>query len=173
MQSAETDAFRIRDNTRAVAFVVDEDGNTTVGGAKFVAAPDRFRILDNLGRLAFEVGSDGKTFITDVEILSTVTRVHVLSGIGQSNMSGFGRPVSADLDPADSRIFQYGANSGATSGIRPATVPLDFNGGPNRLSPLTVIAREYVNTLPDGHIVLLVPAAKGSTGLVNDATGGC
>lgn len=88
--------------------------------------------------------------------------VHVLIGMGQSNMSGRAEPISAEIDPPDPRIFQYGANA---TEITEATVPLDMVDAASGISPLTLIAREYVKRLPPGDVILLIPAAKGSSAL--------
>ena len=88
--------------------------------------------------------------------------VHVLIGMGQSNMSGRGTPTSAEIDPPDPRIFQYGAHA---TDITQATVPLDMVDTPSGVSPLTLIAREYVQRLPTGDVILLIPAARGSSTL--------
>jgi hypothetical protein len=88
--------------------------------------------------------------------------VHVLIGLGQSNMSGRAVPVSAEIDPPHPRIYQYGANGAA---ITEATVPLDMVDDPSGISPLTLIAREYLQRIPDNDVVLLIPAAKGGSTL--------
>lgn len=88
--------------------------------------------------------------------------VHVLIIIGQSNASGRGLPISAEIDPPHPRIFQFGANSAV---ISEATVPLDMVDSAYGISPLTLIAREYMQRLPDEDVLLLVPAARGGTPL--------
>lgn len=171
--------LRVRDSNGKQALKVDAQGNVHIGTTAHKASPG-FRITDASGKIALETDENGRTRIYDLAYplqgAAAVTHVHVLSGIGQSNMSGFGRPIGAgyEYNDADPRVFQYGANTGSTSGITAETVPLDFNGAPNGLSPLTVIAREYLEMLPDSHVVLLIPAAKGSTGLANTAASqGC
>lgn len=94
--------------------------------------------------------------------------VHVLIGLGQSNMSGRGLPISDEIDPPNPRIVQYGANA---SEITTATVPLDMVDAESAgldtsaygISPLTLIAREYLQRLPVNDVILLIPAAKGGS----------
>jgi len=178
-KAGSSSSLRVRDLSGKQAFGVDSTGVVSVGPTQHSASPG-WRVRDSAGKVALEVDENGRTHIHDPAFATggqvPVTNVHIISGIGQSNMSGFGRPVGTgyEYNAADPRVFQYGANTGVTTGITAETVPLDFNGAPNGLSPLTVIGREYLAKLPDSHVVLLIPAAKGSTGLANTAASqGC
>jgi hypothetical protein len=176
-KAGSANSFRIRDLVGRVALDVDSAGVVKVGPTQHKATPG-WRVTDSAGKVALEVDENGRTHIYDPAFSTEtpITAVHVISGIGQSNMSGFGRPVGTgyEYNAANPRVFQYGANTGVTTGITAETVPLDFNGAPNGLSPLTVIGREYLAKLPASHAVLLIPAAKGSTGLANTAASqGC
>ena len=86
--------------------------------------------------------------------------VHVFLAAGQSNMSGRGLPSGGAYDPADPRIFQYGAKNRT---FRAATVPLDMHDSATGISPATTFAREYLKTQPRNVSVLIIPAAHGAT----------
>ncbi len=172
-KAGQAGSFRIRDNNGRQAFGVDSAGDVRIGATTHKETPG-WRVRDITGKMAVEVDENGKTHIYDpaFSIEQPVTNVHILAGIGQSNMSGFALPAGGRYDPADPRILQYGALNGPTLGITTATVPLNFNGAPDGLSPLTVIARETIKELSPGHVILLVPAAKGSSGLVYQGSAG-
>lgn len=168
-EARDADIFRVCDITGATALKVTEDGETVIGGTEFRAAGDLYsglRIMDSANSLAMEVRPDGTVFVgqfaTDSASFAAVetSKVHVMIAMGQSNMSGRGEPTDAELDPDDSRIWQYGSGANA---ITQATVPLDMADVPAGLSPITVIAREYLKRLPPGEVVLIVPAAKGAS----------
>ncbi|MFF2243276.1 sialate O-acetylesterase [Arthrobacter sp. NPDC058130] len=89
-----------------------------------------------------------------------VTVLHVFLAAGQSNMSGRGLPAGGAYDPADPRIFQFGAKIRT---FRPATVPLDMHDVATGISPATTFAREYLKTQPPNVGVLIIPAAHGAT----------
>jgi hypothetical protein len=91
---------------------------------------------------------------------SNVGTVHLLIGMGQSNMSGRGIPTNAEIDPPNPRIFQFGSKA---KQITQATVPLDMVDVPSGISPLTFIAREYLQRIPLDEVLLLIPAANGDT----------
>lgn len=164
----DADAFRVLDNQNRVALEVTPTGTTKVGSTEVEHRDyEGLRVYDSEERIAFDVRPDGTTFIgqlsTDSDGRSaSVSTVHVLVGMGQSNMSGRGLPISADIDPPDPRIFQYGAHA---SQITTATVPLDSVDTAYGISPLTLIAREYLRRLPSGDVVLLIPAARGGSSL--------
>jgi hypothetical protein len=69
-------------------------------------------------------------------------------------------------DPADPRIFQYGAK---VRTFRPATVPLDMHDTALGISPATTMAREYLKSQPANVGVLIIPAAHGGTAFTNAA----
>ena len=176
---SDPDTFRVRDITGASVIQVTPDGDAIIGDTTFRAAGkpySGFRVMDSENALAFDVRPDGSVFVGQFASDSdgggylvdrTVAKVHVLIGAGQSNMSGRGEPTDAELDPEDARIFQFG--SGATQ-ITQATVPLDMVDVPAGLSPITVIARDYLLRVPDNEVVLIIPAAKGASVLGTDTT---
>ena len=96
-----------------------------------------------------------------------VTVLHVFLAAGQSNMSGRGLPAGGTNDPADSRIFEYGATDRK---LVKAGVPLDMHDTATGLSPATTFAREYLKAQPDKVGVLLIPAAHGGTGFTTSAS---
>ena len=161
------DAFRVLDGANAVALEVTPEGTTKIGTTEIEHRDyEGLRIYDSEERIAFDIRSDGTTFIgqlaDDSDGSSAPGTVHVLIGMGQSNMSGRGLPISAEMDPPNPRIFQYGANA---SEITAATVPLDMVDTPYGVSPLTLIAREYLQRLPADDVILLIPAARGGSAL--------
>lgn len=166
------DAFRVLDNQNRAAIEVTPTGTTKIGPTEIEHGDhEGLRIYDTEERIAFEIRSDGKVFIGDLADDSAGSSapgtVHVLIGMGQSNMSGRGLPISAEMDPAHPRIFQYGANA---SEITTATVPLDMVDAAYGISPLTLIAREYLQRLPDDDVILLIPAARGGSVLGSDTS---
>lgn len=159
--------FRVLDKFNHLAFEITSGGITTIGTTEIKQTDYKgLRILDKDENIAFDIRPDGKTYIGqfshDSDGGTAITKVHVILGTGQSNMSGRGLPISADMDPLDDRIFQYGANA---SEITQATVPLDSVDAAYGLSPLTVIAREYAKRLPPGEVILLIPAARGGSAI--------
>lgn len=105
--------------------------------------------------------------VAPAQAQATVTVLHVFLAAGQSNMSGRGLPVGGTMDPADPRIFQYGAKIRT---LRPATVPLDMHDTPSGISPATTMAREYLKSQPANVGVLIIPTAHGATGFTNSTT---
>ena len=97
----------------------------------------------------------------------TVTVLHVFLAAGQSNMSGRGLPPGTTDNPADPRIFQYGAKDRT---FRTASVPLDMHDTATGISPATTFAREYLKTQPANVGVLIIPAAHGGTGFTSAAS---
>lgn len=87
--------------------------------------------------------------------------------IGQSNAVGYGPTKDlVYLDPPHPRIWQYGASGGYAGTVIQAMDPLSHNGAASsdRVGHAMNFARDYVKTVPDTRSVLLVPAARGSTG---------
>lgn len=173
--AGDADKFVVMDNAHRVAFQVTDDGETKVGNTAFVSgapyADDVIRIHDSEDRLAFAVNTDGTVFVGQfaddsdgAEALASlaVTGVHVLIAAGQSNMSGRAYPYGAGYDVDNPRVWQFG--SGASE-ITAATVPLDMVDTPSGLSPITVIAHEYLQRLPSTDVVLIIPCAKGASRL--------
>ncbi|CAH0157693.1 hypothetical protein SRABI26_00872 [Arthrobacter sp. Bi26] len=97
----------------------------------------------------------------------TLTVLHVFLAAGQSNMSGRGLPAGSTDDPADPRIFEFGASDRE---LQKAGVPLDMHDIATGLSPATTLAREYLKTQPGNVGVLLIPAAHGGTGFTTAAS---
>ena len=105
--------------------------------------------------------------VAPVRAAEAVTVLHVFLAAGQSNMSGRGLPAGSTDDPADSRIFEYGATGRK---LVEAGVPLDMHDTATGLSPATIFAREYLKTQPGNVGVLLIPAAHGGTGFTTSAS---
>ena len=105
--------------------------------------------------------------VVPVQAAEAVTVLHVFLAAGQSNMSGRGLPHGTTDDPADPRIFQYGAKDRR---FRTATVPLDMHDTATGISPATTFAREYLKTQPANVGVLIIPAAHGGTGFTSAAS---
>jgi hypothetical protein len=89
--------------------------------------------------------------------------------IGQSNMSGRGVPYNARTDPADSRVWQYGASGTYAGVISQAVEPLAQHDTPTGIGPGLGFARWYAASAPTSRRVLLVPAAHGGTALSSGA----
>jgi hypothetical protein len=160
--AGEPDRLVVSDIYGGEAMSVSSSGDTLIGSTTFTTGSyDGLRVRDNDDKLAFEVKDDGSVFIAKLADGSFApSKVHVIIGMGQSNMSGRGEPIDAELDPSNPRLWQFG--SGANL-ITQATVPLDMVDVPAGLSPLTVIARDYLQRIPANDVVLLVPAAKGAS----------
>lgn len=109
----------------------------------------------------------GRLSETSLDATFVARRVHVIGLWGQSNMSGRGADYSTFLDPENDRIKQYG--SGASS-ITPASEPLDMHDTPTGIGPGLQFARQYLTTLPQDDVILLVPSAHGGTPLVSNDT---
>lgn len=92
--------------------------------------------------------------------------VHVILAAGQSNMEGRGTPYSTTTDPTNPRIWQYPRPSSA---LKLAAEPLD---DPRLIrlgiGPAFQFARRLLQTLPDEDEIVIVPAAVGNTGLVEN-----
>lgn len=174
-QPGAKDEFRVRDLNGKVALGVTPTGDVVAAGA-VLRASEGFRIRDLAGRIAFEVTPSGRTLIYDCNLSGggtspTVDTLHVFLAAGQSNMAGRGVPSGGDLDPKDSRIFQYGAN---TRTLDVATVPLDMHdaltAAKQGLSPVTTFVRNYLKTQPSNVGALIIPAAHGGTGFTTSTT---
>lgn len=105
--------------------------------------------------------------VAPAQAAEKVTVLHVFVAAGQSNMSGRGLPAGSTDDPADSRIFQYGAKDRR---FRTASVPLDMHDTTSGISPATTFAREYLKTQPGNVGVLIIPAAHGGTGFTSSSS---
>ncbi|WP_435084360.1 sialate O-acetylesterase [Gordonia hongkongensis] len=94
--------------------------------------------------------------------------------IGQSNMVGGGSDTvnTTWLDPADPRILQFPGSGPYENQIVAALEPLYHRYQGATAGPGLPFARDYVRQIPLNRKVLLVPAAKGSTGFAvsNSAT---
>lgn len=165
--------LQVRDKAGNAALRIESTGSTKIGATEL--KPDTIynaglRVYDTDDQLAFAVNPDGTTFVgdfsTDSDVLSPDV-VHVLIGAGQSNMAGAALPVGAETDPPHSRIFMWRQSS---ADIATATVPLALTtGSTSGLSPLTVMAREWIQRIPPKDVVLLVQGAQGGSQL-NTAT---
>ena len=102
--------------------------------------------------------------VTPAQAADKVTVLHVFVAVGQSNMSGRGLPSGTTNNPADPRIFQYGAK---VRTFRQATIPLDMLDTARGISPATAFAREYLRYQPANVGVLIIPAAHGATAFTN------
>lgn len=123
------------------------------------------------GPLVLEVREDGKTYIQDAVIVNgagggtSVRRVVIVAALGQSNAVAHGQPIVDLFDGVSSRIWQL--PDGGTQLI-PAAVPLTMPGGTaTGLAPAHVLARKIALNDPEC-VVVIVPAAKGGSGLVTD-----
>lgn len=91
-------------------------------------------------------------------------KIRVVFALGQSNMEGRGSPTTSTTDPTNPRIWQYGA-SGRTLTL--ASEPLDMVGSSaTGLGPSLQFSRRLLQTLPADDIVLIIPAALGSSPLI-------
>ncbi|GAA2128074.1 hypothetical protein GCM10009825_06920 [Arthrobacter humicola] len=102
--------------------------------------------------------------VTPAQAATKVTVLDVFLAVGQSNVSGRGLPSGTTDDPADPRIFQYGAKLRT---FRNATIPLDMLDVAKGISPATTFARGYVKNQPANVGVLIIPAARGATAFTN------
>lgn len=124
------------------------------------------------GPLVFEVRPDGQTYVQGVPVTpgggsggTTVKRVVALPGLGQSNLVAHGQPTVSLLDGTSDQIWQIPDGGDI---LVPAVVPLSMPGGTaTGLSPVHVLAREIALRDPEC-VVVIVPAAKGGSGLVTD-----
>lgn len=94
--------------------------------------------------------------------------------VGQSNMAGRGT-FDALIDMADSRVWQFGADSAQTAYYRKifsGADPLHMAEGiaTNKTGPATSFARTYAAAAPSNRRVLLIPLAEGGTGLTAGAS---
>lgn len=101
-----------------------------------------------------------KTSPTDTESGDGITDLHVFVCAGQSNMSGRGTPVDADLDVENPRLLQYGAHNRV---LEPAPAILDMPDAPRGVSPARQFGLRYLADQPEHVGVLLIPAAYGGT----------
>lgn len=163
------EGFAIADSTGKEAFAVNADGTLMLGSAQYSDDGVSLDITGLDNTIALRIGIDGAVTIPDLKSMTQPTAVHILIGAGQSNMEGQGLPNIPDYDPVDARIFQYGWKAGA---ISQATPILDMIGTGVGLSPLTVIAREYIKRQSPDTVVLLIPAGKGNSGLTVDVGNG-
>jgi hypothetical protein len=169
------DRLVVRDRAGKIAVEVTDDGDTVIGNVTL--ENDRYsnglRILDSADKVAFEVRTDGTVFVGDFASDSDGASarppfVHVLIAAGQSNMAGAAFPTNAEIDPSNPRIFQFGATDRT---ITTATVPLDMvdSDTSNGISPITFIARSWLQRIGPDDVVLIIPGARGGTQL-NSAT---
>lgn len=168
--------FRVLDTAGRKAFTVNSSGSVNLGPNEVKPRTvEGFAVKDTTGKKALEVLPSGAVLIENVRVTQnlgtpTITKVHILIAAGQSLSSGRAHIYGPALDPADSRIMQFGATSRT---LTVATVPLDMHDTSTGLAPVTVTARIVARELPPGEIVLIIPAAYGGTGLITDTTGGC
>jgi hypothetical protein len=169
------DRLVVRDRAGKIAVEVTDNGQTVIGNVTL--ENDRYsnglRILDAEDKVAFEVRTDGTVYVGEFAEDSDggSTRpltVHVLIAAGQSNMAGAAFPTDAEIDPPNPRIFQFGASART---ITTATVPLDMVDADtsNGISPITFIARSWLQRIGPDDVVLIIPGARGGTQL-NSAT---
>lgn len=83
---------------------------------------------------------------------------------GQSNMVGWDRNFDPVLDAPDPRIQQLGFWNNHRNFVIPALDPLDHPQRDNGVGLAMQFSRAYLETLPKGRGILLVPSAFGGTG---------
>jgi hypothetical protein len=83
---------------------------------------------------------------------------------GQSNMVGWNHDRDPVLDAPDPRIFQLGLVGTHKNQVIAASDPLEHPDGNRGVGPAMQFAKAYLNSLPAGRRVLLVPSAFGGTG---------
>lgn len=83
---------------------------------------------------------------------------------GQSNMVGWNSDRDPALDTPDPRIFQLGSAGTHKNNLIPATDPLEHPSGNRGVGPAMRFSKAYLDSLPSGRRVLLVPSAVGATG---------
>jgi hypothetical protein len=95
--------------------------------------------------------------------------------LGQSNMAGRG-VIDANVDVSNSRVFQYGGDSTTAATyqkIALAQEPLShaeaIGSAGTGVGPGLPFGRAYAAAQPSNRMILLVPCAMGSTGLVGGA----
>lgn len=86
---------------------------------------------------------------------------------GQSNMVGYGAPLSYPTDAGGARLFQFAQNGPSINTIVPANEPLlhpDATGVDNNyIGHAVACAKLYANAIISSRAVLLVPCAVGGT----------
>ncbi len=83
---------------------------------------------------------------------------------GQSNMVGWDKNFDPVLDAPDPRILQLGFWNDHRNFVIPAIDPLDHPQRDNGVGLAMQFSRAYLNDLPKGRGILLVPSAFGGTG---------
>lgn len=158
------------------SYITNEDGSVLQPKPGFV-------VRDADHYIAFEVTPDGKVYIGDPDFVqqnvSSPNTIELIIGAGQSNSEGRGRPYGPLLDPPHNRLYmsqwvknlQAGetyATAPYVSDIVPATVPLSSQQTQKGLSIQTVIAREILRRSDDQTRVVILNAAAGGSGLVEE-----
>lgn len=91
---------------------------------------------------------------------------------GQSNEQGQGTPFNAGIDVGDARIFQLAQSGVDQNNVIAAIDPLYHPTiSPNSIGHAMAFARAYLARLPSNRNILLVPAARPSTGFTAGAGG--
>lgn len=123
------------------------------------------RISDLAERIGQEVSAMRGEIPTDALDVGAVPKtVHVILALGQSNMEGRGTPTTATTDPVNPRIWQYGATDRE---LTLASEPLDMVGNSaTGIGPSLQFSRRLLRTLPPEDVVLIIPAARGSSPLI-------
>lgn len=157
--SAAAVATEAKEEAIAAAESVQRDqpnGVAPIGADKKIPEPNLPTRLSEAGLSATIVGETGY----DLVLL-----------LGQSNVSGRGTPYDiVRFDSSDFRISQFGS-SGTYGGIESIAVePLAMHDTPSGIGPGLAFARWYLQGIPTGRRVMLVPAAHGGTRLSTGAS---
>jgi hypothetical protein len=106
----------------------------------------------------------GTTTDPAVPETSAETGFDVFLLAGQSNMVGWDKNFDPVLDAPDPRILQLGFWNDHRNFVIPAIDPLDHPQRDNGVGLAMQFSRAYLNDLPKGRGILLVPSAFGGTG---------
>jgi hypothetical protein len=164
VEPGEDSSFRVVDLGGGVALIITDLGRTRIGDLEEITTSDsQMTIGDKGGYSAFRVTPEGTIYMGDYRIPGyphLPREIHVFLAAGQSNMAGTGYPLDPDLDIPNPRIWQFGAT---VRQLEIAPVPLDYHSRARGLSPATVFARKYLETVGSHVSVLIVPAAHSGT----------
>lgn len=179
----DANTFTVQNKDGGTPFRVEGD-STYIGDTEMRPTPgERFTLESTSGHWLFDVDpASGRVYAPSLHAdtltvngepvgggSGALSRVVVLIAAGQSNMEGRGQPVNAELDPVDPRIVMW---DWPTSSLKTATVPLSSQQSQLGLSPATVIARETLDKEPPGTHVVIIQAAAGGSGLVQESETG-
>jgi hypothetical protein len=105
--------------------------------------------------------------VTQVSALETRCGYDIIVSAGQSNGASFGKGPWVDIPVSNSRTFQLGRFDNDSYKVIPADHYLQsWNGLKDRTAFAYTFGRKITQSISPNRDVLIIPAAKGSTGIV-------